>query len=369
MSAVRVLFVLTRKFGNSTYAALITRAVERWPWIEPGYVFVDESELTSEDAGGSVRWPNWFRDAQVARNKYDRDFCGFVPDCVFINGLELISGFGDLLSSTPSIVAHDSTPALSYSLTARRANSRLVALQSGMRTVFTRPLYRRLFKRVSLFMPWTRWAAASLARDYGVDSARIVHNAPGYDLVRPRLRSRYDGKKVVLFVGNAFGRKGGPFLLSLYEKFIYPHARLRIVSNDDKLRRMTIPPGVEVIHGVTRHDNQLADILRDADLFVLPTRKDTFGLVLLEAAAAGLPVIASDVGAVSELVRDGFNGHLMPYDASDAEWAETILHLLHTDTERLRMGRNSQQLVTEQFSSERFSARLAAALQRLQLQT
>ena len=56
---------------------------------------------------------------------------------------------------------------------------------------------------------------------------------------------------------------------------------------------------------------ELADWYQAADLFVMPTREDVWGLVVNEAMAYGLPVISSDMcGAASEMVKNGYNGYI-----------------------------------------------------------
>jgi glycosyltransferase involved in cell wall biosynthesis len=86
---------------------------------------------------------------------------------------------------------------------------------------------------------------------------------------------------------------------------------------------------------------ELVDAYRNADVFVFPSVSDPWGLVVNEAMAAGLPVIASSApGAVDDLVRDGDNGFVVPpFDASSLA---TAIDALSTDAElRARMGARS----------------------------
>jgi glycosyltransferase involved in cell wall biosynthesis len=64
-----------------------------------------------------------------------------------------------------------------------------------------------------------------------------------------------------------------------------------------------------------------------ADVFVLPSKMESFGLTLLEASAAGLPVVCSNAGGIPEVFRDGFNGLLYPPGDDDA-MAKAIIRLL-----------------------------------------
>ena len=85
--------------------------------------------------------------------------------------------------------------------------------------------------RVKAFLPRTRWCGDSLVRDYGVDPERIRVSPAGLDTDWwcPAPVKRRSEPPVLLFVGDDFERKGGPFLVDLFSRYIYPRARLRMV--------------------------------------------------------------------------------------------------------------------------------------------
>ena len=78
----------------------------------------------------------------------------------------------------------------------------------------------------------------------------------------------------------------------------------------------------------------LIEAYQKAHVYVTPTRYETFGYTILEAMACGCPIIASDIGAVPELVIDEYNGWLVPRDDVDA-LAQTILDALQDKTKRV----------------------------------
>jgi glycosyltransferase involved in cell wall biosynthesis len=92
--------------------------------------------------------------------------------------------------------------------------------------------------------------------------------------------------------------------------------------------------------------------LRGIDIFVLPSLSEGFGLVNLEAMAAGIPVIASDTGGVSEAVRDGINGYLVPPGNATA-LADKIAYLLEHRDIRETMGSNGRQDVADKFELQK----------------
>ena len=89
-----------------------------------------------------------------------------------------------------------------------------------------------------------------------------------------------------------------------------------------------------------------------ADVFLLPSSKESFGLAALEAMACEVPVIASNAGGLPEIVNHGVNGYVCPLDALD-EMASYAVHLLRDRTMRREMGRRAAAFVREEYCTER----------------
>jgi glycosyltransferase involved in cell wall biosynthesis len=98
-----------------------------------------------------------------------------------------------------------------------------------------------------------------------------------------------------------------------------------------------------------------------ADVFCLPTFGDCLPMVLSEAGAVGLPLIASNVGAISEIVRDESTGLLVPVGDIDA--LEAALRRLVMEPElRHKLGTAAQETVRQDFDAERNALRLVDLL-------
>jgi glycosyltransferase involved in cell wall biosynthesis len=93
------------------------------------------------------------------------------------------------------------------------------------------------------------------------------------------------------------------------------------------------------------------DLLACADLFLLPSASESFGLAALEAMACGSPVIASNAGGLPEVVEDGVSGYLLPVGATDA-MAEAGIRILKDDTLRRSMGAAARRIAVEKFSAD-----------------
>ena len=88
----------------------------------------------------------------------------------------------------------------------------------------------------------------------------------------------------------------------------------------------------------------LATAYASADLFVFPSTTDTFGNVIIEAQASGLPAIVSDLGGPAELIEDGVNGFITK--AHDAKaFAEAVAMLVREPARRAEMGLKARESV------------------------
>ncbi len=83
---------------------------------------------------------------------------------------------------------------------------------------------------------------------------------------------------------------------------------------------------------------QVAELLGSADLFLLPSESESFGLSALEAMASEVPVVGTRCGGLEELVRDGVTGRLLPVGAVDA-MAQAAIEILSDDDQQREMGR------------------------------
>lgn len=153
----------------------------------------------------------------------------------------------------------------------------------------------------------TGWAASSMTEDYGVPADRVRVVGMGH---RPRSAagdSRDWATPRFLFVGVEWGRKNGEAVLRAFRdvRRTVPGARLDLVGDHPYVDEENVTD-----HGLLRRDDPAAQALLDslfaaATAFVLPSRFDPSPIAYLEAASAGLPVIATTEGGAGELLGDG----------------------------------------------------------------
>lgn len=174
---------------------------------------------------------------------------------------------------------------------------------------------------------------------------------------RRQMRTRTEGQTRLLFVGHLQRRKGLESVLHALKLCEHLPVKLDVVGDGPArahYEHMTAELG---LHNVTfygfRQKAELPDFYAAADFFVFPSLQEIFGLVLVEAAAAGLPIIASKfAGGTADVVQEGRNGFVVdPTDISAL--AERIKELSLKPAMRAAMGRQSLQIVAESVNIQR----------------
>ena len=206
-------------------------------------------------------------------------------------------------------------------------------------------------KKASAVIYSSAWAARSAIEDYGADPAK-VHVVPfgaNFDECPPQevaLARKPSDRCRLLFLAAGWARKGGDIafetLLKLEELGIAAelivcgctppkalvHERMRVIpfldKNDQRQRR------------------ELEQLFMVSDFLLVPTRADCSPMVFCEANAFGLPVITTNTGGVPEVIRDGENGFLLPYDAGGAAYAEVIARLYRDEQRYVQLARTSR---------------------------
>ena len=144
-------------------------------------------------------------------------------------------------------------------------------------------------------------------------------------------------KHMILAIGQFIHRKGFDVLMQA-AKQLDPDVGIYIVGGEttDEYRKLREELGLYNVHFLEfQKKERLALLYKSADLFVLPTREDIWGLVINEALAYGLPIITTDrCVAGLELIEDGVNGYVVPVGDAEA-LAEKIKAVLASDREAM----------------------------------
>jgi glycosyltransferase involved in cell wall biosynthesis len=270
------------------------------------------------------------------------------------------------MQRTPSIVSIDCT-------------QRLASLEAASR--LGRASYRasiahdgHVFRAATAIVATSRWAAADLAAEYP-DCRTKLHVLPfpvdtdAFDAGwieeragRARADRRYRPR--VLFVGGDFLRKGGAELLEAWrEGRLDERADLDVVT-DWPVPPRSIPAGVSIVRGVAAYSDRWRALWRSADLFVMPSRHEAFGIVYEEAAASGIPAIGSDINAVPEIIDENVTGFLIrPGDR--AGLVRAVNTLVESVELRERMGRAARRRVAQRAAVPVYAAALGTIVNQM----
>ena len=237
--------------------------------------------------------------------------------------------------------------------------------KSARRRAFRLSLDRWRARRSDLLIPFTDWATALFHRNADVEEGKVVSIHVGVDLdiwTPPEPVERSPGQPgKILFVGTDFERKGGDLLLRVFGERFADVAELHMVTGQlpDHGQR-----NVHVHTGLTPNDPRLVKLYGDCDMLVLPTTADLAPWALIEAMAMSRPCIATDIGAVSEVIDDGVTGFVIPVnDAAALE--EKIRWLLDHPGLARDMGRRGRQKVEREYDAARNVPRIMAAMKAL----
>ncbi len=206
-----------------------------------------------------------------------------------------------------------------------------------------------------------------LTRLYGAEPDKVHVISPGVDTdcfhPIPAAHAKEHisicpDSRIILFVGRIEPLKGIDHMLEAIALVVRRHPELRddlcvpivggepcrIAEDDEMVRLQELRETLGISDIVTflgsRNQDTLQYYYSAAEMVVMPSDYESFGMVALEAMACGTPVIASDVGGLAFLVKDGKTGYRVPAGDTEA-LAERIAHLLTDDLSRRRIGQRA----------------------------
>jgi len=164
-----------------------------------------------------------------------------------------------------------------------------------------------------------------------------------------------EGHRTVLFLGRLTSDKGVYTLLDCAEEVHRRTEAIFLVAGigpererlEAEVRRRKCGGYFKVLGYVTEEEKRA--LLQQADVFVLPSRAETFGMVLLEAMASGTPAVAAASGGILDVVSDGFNGLLFRWGDKN-ELAQRIMAVLEYGVDVESLVRNGKDFVEKKAS-------------------
>jgi len=211
----------------------------------------------------------------------------------------------------------------------------------------------RSCRQVDKIVTYSEFMRNQIVAWYGVKREKIAVIPNGVDLRRfskPMSKQRLDGDPAVLYLGQLSSLKGVDLLIHAVSRLQIelPSLKLHIVGHGNKtpfelLAKENHIEKAVVFHGYV--DPEAApQYYQSADFCVFPSRRDSFGITLMEAMASAVPVIASNRGGTPEIISHGENGLL--FEPGDAEALPKAILALSQDSDlRKRISSNGLKTV------------------------
>ncbi|MEM1072215.1 MAG: glycosyltransferase family 4 protein [Planctomycetota bacterium] len=225
-----------------------------------------------------------------------------------------------------------------------------------------RMLTRRWWNRIDRVIANSAWLADEIT-SAGFGPAEVVHNAVPDTGVRAGLAA----EPTAALVARLSSEKGVDTALAAWSKVLdqVPEARLRVIGDgpertrlESQARELGLSGSVDFLGQVSA--SVLPKTLEGSWLQLVPSRwHEPFGLVAAEALMRGVPVLASAMGGLCEIVRDGVTGRLLPPDEA-ALWSTAAAELLRDRARCEHWGAAARQDALERFAMPRLLDKLEA---------
>lgn len=196
----------------------------------------------------------------------------------------------------------------------------------------------KAYQDATMIFPFGSLVAHSLITQYEIPKEKVLVVSAGSN-VKDDSSGRYNPEKYfsknILFVGVEWERKGGPILLEVFKRILekFPDASLTIVGCSPK--NITLP-NCNIVGKIPV--DQVYKYYNIASIFCLPTMREPFGIVFVEAMSYSLPIIANNIGSIPDLVQNGFNGYLI--DNNVNQYTNAICKLFDNPSLCREMGEN-----------------------------
>jgi glycosyltransferase involved in cell wall biosynthesis len=368
---VRVYSLQTTLLGNRTYGELLRRTLGNDPGLDFHAEWNPPPEALRVPGLRRFLWTRnpsaWVRarnlDLYAARYEVGASLLARAlaarrvrelrPDVLHFHTQGVALAATGLMRRVPTVISAD--------MTAVQAAALGVPQRYRWTFAANERLEARAFRAAAAVVVLSDWAARSIVEAYGVERKRVHVVPSGVDL-QPfaEMASRpADEPLRALFVGGRFAAKGGPALIEAFRRaFANDHdVRLDLVSDEAP---SVDDPRIRVHRGVRAYSPEWLRLYARANVFALPTAHDASPHVVLEAMAAGLPVIATPAGAIAEFVDAGRTGMLIPIGDADA-LAASLRALAGDAALRARLGEAGRLVARERYDAAR-NARLLARI-------
>ncbi len=194
--------------------------------------------------------------------------------------------------------------------------------------------------RCSLAIYWSQWSAQTAIDNYQIDPAKVKVVPVGaeldcdrtFDDIKTLLELRPTDKCKLLFLGMDWERKGGDIAFQVANKLNQSSLKTELtVVGCQPTFKEPLPNFIKVLGYISKSTKEGLDkinkLFAESHFLIVPSKAEAMGIVFCEASSFGVPSLATNVGGIPTVVRDGLNGKTFAIDASIDEYCTYITNL------------------------------------------
>ena len=268
------------------------------------------------------------------------------------NDIQLLHLHGPLFSFGGALYRKSSVPVVvtTHYVLDFKGNRFAAALSTGVIRWMTRRMARYAQRVICVNKDYAKVYAS-----WGIDPKKIVYIPNGIDTETfspgpSDIKQSLDCQQLIVYWGRLGYQKNVSTLIQAFKNVTIPGVKLAVIGKGPDLPKLQALAGTDgrIVFPGYLTENELLRYARGADLAVLPSRGESWGLVIGEAMGCGLPVISSDVGMARELLGDD-RGVVLNGEAVD-ELTQKIEYLLRHPAESQAMGARARAFVVDRYS-------------------
>lgn len=234
-------------------------------------------------------------------------------------------------------------------------------------SLFSKSMIRRMKKEYELatYINVLSSFAASSFLKHGIEASKIRITLPGIDTTFfSPAEKKSSSKFIILYAGRLQFLKGTHYLIEAYNRIATDQTELWLCGTIHHEIKPWLLKNSSVRHIPLQSAEKLRALYQQADLFVLPSVQEAFGLVMLEAMACGIPVIASRNTGAPDVIDHGQNGFL--FDSGDiTALAEYMNYLIKNPELTQRIGASARIAVEANFTTMHYKKRFLKLFEQL----
>lgn len=235
-----------------------------------------------------------------------------------------------------------------------------------------RRLERKIFMRASKICPVSSYTESRIKEEYKIDDEKItvINNPVDTKKFSPK-GMKMGLPKYILTVSRLDKRKDIPTLLRAFSDVLKSNPSLKLIIVGDGPEKSNL---IKLAHesGLSGNvefcgfvdDERMSDYYRSAELFVLSSLQEGFGIVLAEALACGTPVVSTACGGVGDIIEHGKTG-LLAKKGDHRDLSEKISEILDSKNFRNRIAKDGMKFVRSKFSYEKIGGQFLDLYERI----